>query len=128
MRVGIGGLRREVPMLRIAALAAVSLLCFSPALAWGGLGHEAVCELAFQELDDTARQRVAQLIALDERYDTFRASCNWPDRPEQRARHSPQHTPPPPPAPPFQIFHLCARLFCLQPAHRSANPRPLRRA
>ena len=75
-------------MLRIAALAAVSLLCFSPALAWGGLGHEAVCELAFQELDDTARQRVAQLIALDERYDTFRASCNWPDRPEQRARSS----------------------------------------
>ena len=45
-------------MAKLAALA-VTLLLYSPsALAWGGLGHEAICELAFRELDDTARQRV----------------------------------------------------------------------
>ena len=53
-------------MAKLAALA-VTLLLYSPsALAWGGLGHEAICELAFRELDDTARQRVIALIRLDE--------------------------------------------------------------
>ena len=46
-------------MIRFAALVAAALLLSSPpALTWGGLGHEAVCELAFRELDDTARRRV----------------------------------------------------------------------
>ena len=41
-------------MAKLAALAA-SLLLYSPtASAWGGLGHEAICELAFRELDDTS--------------------------------------------------------------------------
>ena len=31
---------------------------FSIGLGLGGLGHEAICELAFRELDNTARQRV----------------------------------------------------------------------
>jgi S1/P1 Nuclease len=62
------------------------MLLFSPsALAWGGLGHEAICELAFLELDDTARQRVIALIRQDDEFPTFRASCNWADRPRQRA-------------------------------------------
>jgi hypothetical protein len=70
----------------MAALIAAPLLLYSPpAFAWGGLGHEAVCELAFLELDDTARQRVNALIRLDEEFNLFRASCNWPDRPRQRA-------------------------------------------
>jgi hypothetical protein len=54
-------------------------------LAWGGLGHEVICELAFLELDATARQRVIALIRQDQEFTTFRASCNWPDRPRQRA-------------------------------------------
>ena len=73
-------------MIRIAALATASVLIYSPpAFAWGGLAHEAVCELAFLELDDTARQRVIALIQQDQQFTTFRASCNWPDRPRQRA-------------------------------------------
>jgi hypothetical protein len=72
-------------MAKLAALAAVLLLCSPPALAWGGLGHEAICELAFRELDDTARQRVIALIRQDQEFTTFRASCNWADRPRQRA-------------------------------------------
>jgi hypothetical protein len=72
-------------MFRFAAFAAALLLYPPSALAWGGLGHEAICELAFRELDDTARRRVIALIQLDEEFTTFRASCNWADRPRQRA-------------------------------------------
>ena len=73
-------------MAKLAPLVAAPLLLYSPAaLAWGGLGHEAICELAFRELDDTARQRVIALIRQDQEFTTFRASCNWPDRPRQRA-------------------------------------------
>ena len=72
-------------MANLAALAAALLLYSPSALAWGGLGHEAICELAFLELDDTARQRVIALIRQDQEFTTFRASCNWPDRPRQRA-------------------------------------------
>ena len=72
-------------MATLAALAAALLLYSPSALAWGGLGHEAICELAFRELDDTARQRVIALIRQDDEFTTFRASCNWSDRPRQRA-------------------------------------------
>jgi S1/P1 Nuclease len=73
-------------MAKLAALAAAPLLlCSPPASAWVGLGHEAICELAFRELDDTARQRVIALIRQNEEFTTFRASCNWADRPRQRA-------------------------------------------
>jgi S1/P1 Nuclease len=73
-------------MAKLAALVAAPLLLYFPsALAWGGLGHEVICELAFLELDDTARQRVIALIRQDQEFTTFRASCNWADRPRQRA-------------------------------------------
>ena len=63
-------------MAKLAALAGTLLLYSPSALAWGGLGHETTCELAFLELDDTARQRVIALIQLDDEFTTFRASCN----------------------------------------------------
>jgi S1/P1 Nuclease len=66
-------------------LAAALLLYSPPAFAWGGLGHEAICELAFRELDGAARQRVIALIRQDREFTTFRASCNWADKPRQRA-------------------------------------------
>ncbi|HEU4475308.1 MAG TPA: hypothetical protein VFR71_01245 [Methyloceanibacter sp.] len=51
-------------MVKLPTLA-TALLLYSPAAsAWGGLGHEAICELAFRELDQTARQRVIALIRL----------------------------------------------------------------
>ena len=61
-------------MAKLAALAAALLLYSPAALAWGGFGHEAICELAFLELDDTARQRVIALTPQDEEFTTFRAS------------------------------------------------------
>jgi S1/P1 Nuclease len=78
-------MHKGVLIAKLAALAAAPLLYSQSAFAWGGLGHEAICELAFLELDDTARQRVIALIRLDEEFTTFRASCNWADRPRQRA-------------------------------------------
>jgi hypothetical protein len=77
--------QKGVLIAKLATLAAALLLYSPSASAWGGLGHETICELAFRELDDTARQRVIALIRQDEEFTTFRASCNWPDRPRQRA-------------------------------------------
>jgi hypothetical protein len=66
------------------------LLLYSPSVfAWGGLAHETICEIAFLELNDTARQRVIALIQQDEEFRTFRASCNWPDRPPRK--RAPEH-------------------------------------
>jgi hypothetical protein len=52
-----------------------------PALAFGADGHEAVCEIAYRELTNSARSRVDELIALDgdSRVESFRDSCVWPD-------------------------------------------------
>ena len=76
-------------MVRIAALLAATLLLYSPSVfAWGGLAHETICEIGFLELNDTARQRVIELIQQDEEFRTFRASCNWPDRPPRKLHPS----------------------------------------
>jgi hypothetical protein len=85
----VASAERGVVMVRFAALAAAPLLLYAPsALAWGALAHETICEIAFLELNETARQRVIQLIQQDEEFRLFRASCNWPDRPRKRA---PEH-------------------------------------
>lgn len=74
----------------IAVKKLVYLLLLGPSLAWawGPVGHEVVCEIAFQELEGRARREVGRLIHLDERYPTFSAACNWPDEPRKRA---PEH-------------------------------------
>jgi S1/P1 Nuclease len=61
------------------------LLQASPGLAWGDMGHRIICEIAFQELNDTARQRVKALIRRDPEFDTFAEACSWPDHPRHRA-------------------------------------------
>ena len=50
-----------------------------PAMAWGDLGHEVVCEIAFRELNPQARSKVTSLIALDPEFRAFGKSCTWPD-------------------------------------------------
>ena len=69
-------------MLRYVVL--MVLLAPGLAAAWGGTGHEVVCEIAFNELNDDVRRTVARLIRQDDEYKTFAASCNWPDRPRKR--------------------------------------------
>jgi len=58
----------------------------TPAFAWGDLGHKVVCEIAFQELNEKARQEVLRLIQLDQQFRLlgFAESCTWPDYPRRR--------------------------------------------
>jgi S1/P1 Nuclease len=55
----------------------------APALAWGDIGHRIICEIAFQELQPTARERVKAIIRRDPEFDTFAESCTWPDQPRR---------------------------------------------
>ena len=57
----------------------------APALAWSDVGHRIICEIAFQELDDTVRERVKAMFRQDPEFDTFAESCSWPDHPRRRA-------------------------------------------
>ena len=75
------------------------------AAAWGDLGHKVVCEIAFQGLNQKAKQEVVRLIRTDPDFKTFSDSCTWPDHPSQRA---PEH------------FHQ--RPAELQPIYRCAVP------
>ena len=52
--------------------------------AWGDLGHRVICQIAFQELNDTARNEVMRLIALGATFDSFTDACTWPDHPRKR--------------------------------------------
>ena len=67
--------------------ALIALIAFSgPALAWGDIGHEVVCEIAYRELNPQARNRLASLINLDPEFRAFGKSCTWPDHPRTRAK------------------------------------------
>jgi len=63
------------------------LLLFLPSIAsaWGGTGHEIICEIAYQELSAEAQDEVRRLIELDPEFNTFAESCRWADRPRKRA-------------------------------------------
>lgn len=54
--------------------------------AWGDVGHEIVCEIAFQELTDKTRTKVKAILAEDSQFDTFSESCTWPDHPRRRSQ------------------------------------------
>src|SRR5215469_5038641 len=57
----------------------------APAWAWGDLGHKIICQIAFQELNEKARNEVIRLISLDATFDSFPDACTWPDHPRKRA-------------------------------------------
>jgi hypothetical protein len=54
---------------------AVTLCPIRAAPAWGDTGHRIICEIAFQELTATARQRVRQRIRLDGEFRRFSDAC-----------------------------------------------------
>jgi nuclease S1 len=62
--------------------ASLTLMCAIAAAdrasAWGDLGHKIVCEIAFQELNDPARQDVRRLIRRDPEFTLFSHACTWP--------------------------------------------------
>jgi S1/P1 Nuclease len=73
---------------RLAA-ASLTLMCAIAAAdrasAWGDLGHKIVCEIAFQELNDQARQDGRRLIRFDPEFTRLSHACTWPDHPRKRA-------------------------------------------
>jgi hypothetical protein len=63
------------------ALVLCGLLSASPVWASGDLGHRIICQIAFQELNPTARAEVVRLIAHDH-FNSFTDACTWPDHPQ----------------------------------------------
>ena len=51
----------------------------SPNAAWGADGHRIICEMAFQEMNESARGKLRQLIATDAEHTRFSDSCVWAD-------------------------------------------------
>jgi hypothetical protein len=69
---------------------AVGVACFlwgraNSAYGWGDEAHQIVCEIAFQEVSAATREKIRGLVAQDEKFATFAASCVWPDHPRRRA-------------------------------------------
>ena len=77
-------------MKKLAGIMAALSMLPGIAYSWGYVGHEVVCEIAFQELTDTARQSVRNLLQNDSS-PTFAKSCNWADEPDQKAERRPDH-------------------------------------
>jgi hypothetical protein len=63
----------------------LALFSAAQAWSWGDTGHRIICEIAFQELTDTARAEAIRLIRLDDAFTRFYDSCTWPDHPRQRS-------------------------------------------
>jgi hypothetical protein len=76
--------RYLLPFLSLLVVTAASLQS-TKVFAWGDLGHEVVCEIAFQELTPSARAAVVELMALDSEFRIFAKACSWPDHPRIRA-------------------------------------------
>ena len=80
-------------MKRFAVIPYVLLAVFgaSQALAWGGVGHRTVCEIAYQELTDEAKARVNALLAKDDEFSKFADSCTWADGKQQKRKRRTDH-------------------------------------
>ena len=50
------------------------------ASAWGELGHQIICQIAYLELKPEIKARVDALIAIDPKFQTFADACTWPDK------------------------------------------------
>ena len=67
---------------------ALALFC-SPLFAFGELGHQMVCSMAYQLLSPVSQQKVQQLMQLHPQKE-FSQACSWPD--QVRSLPEYQHT------------------------------------
>ena len=69
----------------ISLISLIAWVTSSTVWAWGAEGHEAICEIAYQELSREARTQVDAIMAAedDDRFKTFRQGCGWPDHRRQ---------------------------------------------
>ena len=64
-------------MIKSLRLACLLIIVASPASAWWDKGHKIVCEIAWQELDDSTRDAISNVLRDEQR--TFSDSCLWAD-------------------------------------------------
>lgn len=81
----------------------LALLFISPSLTnpepptprWGWDAHKMVCAIAWWDMEDTTREAIQDLLAVDGRYERFMESCLWADeirgRDEQYDRWTTSH-------------------------------------
>ncbi|WP_419570550.1 S1/P1 nuclease [Rheinheimera sp.] len=60
-------------------LALVVALSAAPAFAFGPVGHQMVCDMAYKLLSPTSQQKVDQLLTFHEEKH-FGKACSWPDQ------------------------------------------------
>ena len=70
--------------LLLIILPAIAASLPSSSFAWGAVGHHALCQMAYDELNAAARAEVDRLIALDAEHDSFATSCTFADWPERQ--------------------------------------------
>ena len=85
---------------------------------WGWDAHKMVCAIAWWEMEDTTRDAITELLAVDGRYDRFLESCLWADevrgREEQYDRWTTAHyVNLPRGATEFDIDRDCAETMCV---------------
>ena len=71
------------------SLLSTLLVSSSPAFGWADVGHQVVCEIAFQELTGAVKKAVERLVETHPDFSTFPEACTWPDRPggERKDEH-----------------------------------------
>ena len=67
-----------------STLLLVTTLFAGNCFGWADTGHQAVCQIAYDELGDAARAEVDRLIAEDPQFETFAESCVWADGPPRQ--------------------------------------------
>ena len=85
---------------------------------WGWDAHKMVCAIAWWDMEDSTREAVTELLAVDGRYDRFLESCLWADevrgREEQYDRWTTAHyVNLPRGATEFDIERDCAETLCV---------------
>jgi hypothetical protein len=74
------GGKRQLAMNRLVALV---VLFPAVVFGWGETGHRVVCQIAFDELTETAQLEVERLLDLDPDFESFAESCLFADSPER---------------------------------------------
>ncbi len=76
-----GRVRASLGLLSVLLIAIpLNIFFVAQAAAWGELGHQIICQIAYTELKPEIKARVDALIAIDPKFRTFADACTWPDK------------------------------------------------
>jgi hypothetical protein len=69
---------------RIVAVTLAFISLGGEARAWGDLGHQVICEIAYRLVQPNTRAAIDRLMQIDSKFKTFSDSCIYPDHPRIR--------------------------------------------